>query len=365
MVSLHLNNYGTSIPEVKAATITASVWDTEGIIYVSNPATENLDPEIHVAAPFLEVANYAISIEVLPKSYRLQVPPHTGIKVLYGAIKTGDTWRAPFTVPAFTASSTVIQSSFIDAHDKYGAVILRFQRTAAWKKAQKWATAHDVPVKTTLDVSEYGRVLKPLEYIKVEDTWWGSAFENVDFYNLTGFNFRFQGSQLQIAHMQFWTAGTDVNCGVHNHTDAIFQEIHVCLNPGTGNGGMARLKEECVPDPAEPDVLNDLGADAFDLLILKEMEEHGGMWERDPYGLPVRDEVSRVIEYPWHKWQAGSGDDGVDVWTALEFGVELDYRVEGIDKLEQPEAPGKKGLGKRRSKPNTITVGRGSHHGCC
>jgi hypothetical protein len=38
--------------------------------------------------------------------------------------------------------------------------------------------------------------------------------------------------------------GTKVNCGVRNHSNNIFGEIHVCLSPGTGNGGMSRLKDE-------------------------------------------------------------------------------------------------------------------------
>jgi hypothetical protein len=49
----------------------------------------------------------------------------------------------------------------------------------------------------------------PLTFIKVEDLWWGDndTFRGLDFYNLTGFSFRFE-DQTPIAHVQFWTAGT-------------------------------------------------------------------------------------------------------------------------------------------------------------
>ncbi|KAF8453385.1 hypothetical protein BDZ91DRAFT_749478 [Kalaharituber pfeilii] len=352
-VTLLINDFAKIRPAIPPASITATIWENEGLIYVSNPSipknasAPNIDPKVHVKAPVIDIGNYSISVEVLPPKYELHVPDHTYIKVLYGAIKDGDEWRAPLSVPQFTAKSTDVKHHSITAHERYGAVILRFR--AIDPHGKKYKNTQEVPVKTTLDVSKYGLTLKPLKFIKVEDLWWGSGFKGVEFYNLTGFHFRFQGSQENIAHLQFWTAGTNVNCGVHNHSDAIFQEIHICLSPGTGNGGMARLKPECVPEPPDPDVLNSLGKEAFDELPLKEMEEHGGMWERDPYGLPVRDEESGVIKYPYHKWQAGCGTQGIDVWAAIEFPVDIDYRVEGVGQTEggkKKQVP-KKGVGKK------------------
>lgn len=364
-VTIHLNQFAHIIPEVKPAKITATVWDNEGLIYVSNPATDNLDPKVHVAAPFIEIANYALSIEVLPRNYKLDVPAGTGIKVIFGAIKDYDEWRAPLSVPQFTASSTIVKSGFIVAHEKYGAVIIRFK--PLHNNPQAWPNAQSVPVKTTLNVSKFGLTLKPLAFIKVEDLWWGSGFEGIDFYNLSGFSFRFERTQLQIAHIQFWTAAKGVNCGVHNHSDAIFQELHVSLSPGTGDGGMARLKDECSPEDPDPAVLNELGMDAFDLLPLQRLEEHGGMWYRDAHGLPIRDPESRVIKYPFHKWQAGCGKAGVDVWAALEFGLDIDYRVEGIGEVEGakktvlPAA----GIDKCKNKTRTVTHRHTAHRGCC
>lgn len=371
VVSLHLNTFAKLIPKVKPAVITASVWDNEGIVHLSNPAKDNIDPKVHAAMPLIKLAHYSISIEVLPPKYKLdfkdKANTRTGIKVLYGAIKDGETWRAPLSVPQFTSASTLVKSPFITAHETLGAVILRLVYASPDDDCAAFSTAADVPVETTLPVSKYGLKLPPLAFIKVSDLPWGGAFEDADFYNLTGFSFRFQGTQTQLAHLQFWTAGVDVNCGVHNHSDAIFQEIHICLSPGTGNGGMARLKDEYVPvGNPDPEELNNLGPEAFDLLTLDVLEEHGGMWERDPYGLPVRDEKSRVVKYPYHKWQAGNESENVDIWAAIEFGVEIDYRVEGIGQVEgaRKRVLPKEGLGYKGNRVCTVTH-RGAHHGCC
>jgi len=117
----------------------------------------------------------------------------------------------------------------------------------------------------------------------------------------------------------FIPTGEGVNCGVHNHSDAMFEEIHVCLSPGTKNGGMYRLKDEHVGKT--PDELNNLGADAFDILVLGRLDEHGGMWKRDTYGKAERT-ADGVVVYPYHKWQGGD-TDGIDIWAAIEFNPDL------------------------------------------
>ena len=129
---------------------------------------------------------------------------------------------------------------------------------------------------------------------------------------------RLLDSKKPVAHMQFWTAGSGANCGVHNHSDAFFSETHISLSAGTKTGGMNRLKKEF--EKISPEELNKLGEGAFDHLEPKPLEEHGGIWERDPYGKPVRGK-NNAVKYPWHKWQAGKGSD-VDLWFALEFNVD-------------------------------------------
>lgn len=106
---------------------------------------------------------------------------------------------------------------------------------------------------------------------------------------------------------------------MHNHSDDIFQEVHIALSPGTGKGGMARIKPEFEDTPA--DKIGDLDDSAFETVPLPELYEHGGLWYRDSYEKPIRGRYD-VVSYPWHKWQAGGGDN-VDVWLALEFNPDL------------------------------------------
>lgn len=113
----------------------------------------------------------------------------------------------------------------------------------------------------------------------------------------------------------------DVNCGVHNHDDKVFLEVHLCLSEGTGNGGMWRVKPGVVVDPDHP---NDVPPKDFITLSLANGEQHGGMWERDTYDKPIYREDG-TPNYPWHKWQAGNRGHSLDIWTAFEFNPLLDY----------------------------------------
>ncbi|KAK8856985.1 aldos-2-ulose dehydratase [Apiospora arundinis] len=171
--------------------------------------------------------------------------------------------------------------------------------------------------------------LPELKFKKVEELWWGGGFKGMDFHNRSGFHFRFlpdnsgcpppppsfsctssstpslppsstltfadhppsaaaaPPAMAPLAHIQFWTAGKGVNCGVHNHAKDIFCETHVCLSPGTGNGGMARPKPEYAKKDLSEDERNKLGPEAFDFLALKELEEHGG-------AIPTGDRGGRI-----------------------------------------------------------------------
>lgn len=115
---------------------------------------------------------------------------------------------------------------------------------------------------------------------------------NRDFWNLTGFNFRFLYTRVHLAHMQFF------NCGLHNHNSDTFLELHMCLFAGTGNGGMWRVDPGAIVDPDHPDNTND--PNDFIKLPLDSLEEHGAFWHMDCKGAPERRENSS-IDYPWHK----------------------------------------------------------------
>lgn len=95
----------------------------------------------------------------------------------------------------------------------------------------------------------------------------------------------------------------------------------MCLSPGTGDGGMSQLKSSV--DPAKYPDLNKISEDNFDHLALGELDEHGGLWERDTYNKAVRRFDGSVV-YPWHKWQAGGEASDVDLWVAVEYNPDLD-----------------------------------------
>lgn len=94
-----------------------------------------------------------------------------------------------------------------------------------------------------------------------------------------------------------------MNCGVHNHSNDMFEEIHICLSPGTRDGGMSRLKDEYEDTPASE--IPGLDDTCFDHVPLPALCEHGGLWYCDSYGEAVRGK-NNVVAYPWHKWQAGT-----------------------------------------------------------
>lgn len=334
VVTIHPNEFAPPKKSTKPKAITPTVWADEGLIYLAKPDTIDQPASL----PLIEIANYALSIEVYPAkrdpkdasepSVPIPIRPGEGLKVLYGSIANGDDVRRPLGVKGFPGSASTESStaSSFTPDATLGAIVLRLTPTTTTE--QTWARTEDVPVTTLFNASEYGLSLPPQSFQKVDTLWWGKPFAGREFYNLSGFHFRFLESKEAIAHLQFWTAGTDVNCGVHNHSDNIFEEVHICLSAGTRNGGMSRLKDAYLPPnsngggPVDADALQNLPAEAFDHLALKRLHEHGGMWVRNYDGSAARGK-NNVVVYPWHKWQAGEAK-GVDVWLALEFNPDLE-----------------------------------------
>jgi aldos-2-ulose dehydratase len=322
-LTLHVNQNLPTIP--KNPVIIPSLWNKEGIVYLRNP---KLEPQIQIPAsmPLIEIAGYLISVEVCPKAYVFTVEQGEGIKVLYGSIsllkegKIVET-RSPFSVTPFTRSTTKSICRTACASEEDGAIVLRLLPVSIIKDV-KYPTVSDVPVHTKLNPGKLGVSLPPLAFERADKLWWGRDdpfYKDVNFWNLQGFHLRFLDSELSLVHIQFWGAGTRVNGGVHNHARDIFCEIHVALSAGTRSGGMSRLKKEY--EKLQPEEYNKLGNEAFDHISLDPLDEHGGLWERDSYGKPMRTWVN-AVKYPWHKWQSGDGPD-VDVWMALEFNPDL------------------------------------------
>lgn len=72
-------------------------------------------------------------------------------------------------------------------------------------------------------------------------------------------------------------------------------------------------------DPGNP---NDVSPEDFEKLPLA--EEKGGFWDRDCNGNPIY-AANGAVSYPGHKWQAGTMDDYLDIWAAVEFNPNREY----------------------------------------
>ncbi|KAH8676425.1 hypothetical protein BGZ60DRAFT_513367 [Tricladium varicosporioides] len=298
VVTLHLNQFGSSI---------------ESIIEI--PLSQRCGKRKE-CMPLIDIAHYAISVEIYPKGSKIALHHGEGIKVLYGSLTDKTTIRRPLGGAPFpTIAPVTSDTGILVADEKKGAIVLRIVPKGG---AGEWPRAEDVPVKTTFTTREVGIDFPSLKFKKAEELWWGAAFKGVDFYNLSGFHFRFQDDKTHIAHLQFWTAGTNVDCGLHNHSGDIFQEIHICLSPGA-HGGMSRLIADPNPSENKPPAKF---KQQFEHVKMPRLYEHGGLWNRDSYGNPIRG-PNNIISYPWHKWQAGSGPN-IDIWLALEFNPGLD-----------------------------------------
>ncbi|KPM43201.1 hypothetical protein AK830_g3334 [Neonectria ditissima] len=315
LTTLHLNQTATINEAATAAAIVPSVWDNEGMVYLAHPQ----DVKKPTRLALIDIANYALSVEVHPPNAQINVQPGHGIKVLYGSIRDNENVRRPLGGAPFPSVVTVTSSdTTLTADGTKGAIVLRLDPIA---EPGEWSRAEDVPVTTRMYTSKHGLQLPPLEFKKVDSLWWGVNFKDLDFYNLTGFHFRFLDDKTEIAHLQFWTAGTNVDCGLHNHSTDIFQEIHICLSNGTHNGGMSQLTETANVLRANGTTGNG-DEQSFQHLTVPRLHEHGGLWYRDSYGKAIRGKDG-IVSYPYHKWQAGGGSN-VDVWLALEFNPDLD-----------------------------------------
>ncbi|KAH8648036.1 hypothetical protein BGZ60DRAFT_391028 [Tricladium varicosporioides] len=308
MVTIHTNDFAPVNSVEIQSLITPTVWADEGMVYLPRPKKD----QACSIFPLIEVANYSIAVEVHAPNQTITVEEGQGFKPLFGSLHDKSGIRTALGTSPFPTTVAIWSDDLTMSTGEQGAIFLRLTPLPGPKT---WSKSEDVPVKTTFSTGSYGLNLPSLKFKKVEELWWGQDFKGKDFYNLSGFHFRFLDDKTPIAHMQFWTAGTNVNCGVHNHSLNNFQEIHIGLSPGTLDGGMSRLKDSYSQTPE--DQLSSLGPKAFEHVPIQRLHEHGGIWYRDSYGNPQKGKDG-VVAYPWHKWQAGCGAD-VDVWLALEF----------------------------------------------
>ena len=84
---------------------------------------------------------------------------------------------------------------------------------------------------------------------------------------------------------------------------------------------MWRVKPGVSVDPENP---NAVSPEDFEKLPLADWEEQGGFWDRDCNGNLIYT-ANGAVSYPWHKWQAGTMYDYLDIWAAVEFNPNRKY----------------------------------------
>ncbi|RPA89093.1 hypothetical protein L873DRAFT_1695041, partial [Choiromyces venosus 120613-1] len=317
-VHLHSNLFPELQPSKSGAKIISTIWAGEPLLFLPKPS----DTLTHVKAPLIEIAGYRVDLEVLPPKAHMAAGSRTAVKILYGDLldqSDPSINRRALSVPQYGKDTTRLRPDSIITTNE-GVIFLSFTPVSE-DGPKKWKNTPDVPVKT-LFRSTFGQLKLPADFrfIKVEDLPWGGGFKGVDFWNLTGVEFRFL-DKTPLCHLQFWTAGKGVSAGVHNHQDSVFLEVHVSISAGTGDGGMWRVRPGVVVDPEHP---NDVAPEDFERLPLADWEEQGGFWDRDCNSNPIHTATS-AVSYPWHKWQAGTMDDYLDIWAAVEFNPNLKY----------------------------------------
>lgn len=197
------------------------------MVYLAQPAKITTP----ASKPLIQVANYAISVEIYPPKGKIPINKGEGLKVIYGSLsETSDgklTTRKPLGGDPFPAlASTTSKAEALDADAHLGTAVLRMTPTLGaeleWEDIEpesQWGKASDVPVHVTLDLNESGLEMPEYKFTRVDQLWWGKddeRFKDQKFYNMPGFHFRFLESKINIAHIQFWTAGME---NMHCHGD--------------------------------------------------------------------------------------------------------------------------------------------------
>ncbi|KAK4663384.1 hypothetical protein QC763_0098000 [Podospora pseudopauciseta] len=325
----------------------------EIMVYLPDPVNiSNRAPAGLIKQDLIEVADIEISVEVHPSGREVKAEANEGIKVLYGSLadaKDQKVKRTPFGTNRFPDKESLkpprpeqqpskkepaSPSVYTFTADQCsGAIILRLTPTDTTDtfKTYRKATDVDDKVQTLFDLGNFGLETPKLKFSKVEKLWWGEEFTNVEFYNLTGFHFRFLETKQHVAHMQFWIAGPKVDARLHDHTDQAFRELHTCLSQGTPQeqvsgtakqGGMVAPRKEYYSKSFEDvkKLEEKLNEGAFDYCALMPLEEHGKIWHTLNDGRTIY-RKNGTVSYPAHAWRAGVGNAGenVDVWMALEF----------------------------------------------
>ena len=140
-------------------------------------------------------------------------------------------------------------------------------------------------------------------------------FEQLDNHMASGFHL-LDSEGSEITYVNFWTCGKNGDVSTHNHAQdpslsgPAFAEVHLVLNNGSGTAGMYKTHG---PD-----------SDARDLYVMKRGDEHGPFFEHQA-GKPVLLD-NGAVKYPWHGWQSGNDDKGVQSYDLVAaFEISPDY----------------------------------------
>jgi hypothetical protein len=140
-------------------------------------------------------------------------------------------------------------------------------------------------------------------------------FEQLDNHMANGFHL-LDSEELEITYVNFWTCGKNGDVSTHNHAQdpspagPAFAEVHLVLNNGTGTAGMYETRG---PE-----------SDTRNLHVMKRGDEHGPFFEHQA-GKPVLLD-NGAVKYPWHGWQSGHDDKGVQTYDLVAaFEISPDY----------------------------------------
>lgn len=246
----------------------------------NNSVIVEFNEEISVS-PLWEFGGFVMKFVRLLTNEEFRIIPGDYVKVIEGMLI--DPLRLTFIGP-FEKTSTVVSEDLIKAGNACILLIV------SPKNALRLITSP-----SELQIS--GPFSDAFSWRQVGSLEWGQKFAGLEFYNLRGWDLR-RAPNKHIAYIQFWLAGSDVNCGDHTHAEMgcnTFREIHLAICNGSGHGGMVWSKE----------------GEEFNLPLLAG-EEHGPFWD-------WADDLTRV-KYPMHRWQAGNSEIGAfDFWAAIEL----------------------------------------------
>lgn len=281
----------------------------------------------------LKIAGFCLSFEILPPWGRATRKENDdeAVFVIWGEVNVGDKFkRRPFSITPATKCSARLPTDTNEPirAGTHGAIYLRIKSLLPQSDRDQWQDPlADIPLDYVLDVPGGGKWSPTFnKYAHLPPSGCpDDGLPQPELWNLSGIAFRWASEpNTQIGHFQFWTCKKDTNCGVHNHENENFCEIHMGLSPGTGNGMTRRVKAGVVVNRCRPNDLDGNNANFYPRIHLGTFDEQGGFWDRNADGTAVR-RPNKSVMYPYHGWKGGSDNDGLDVWISVEYNPDVKY----------------------------------------